>query len=135
MITVVDTNILLDVFGADSKFGQASSQLLRRCLREGSVHASEIVWVETATSFSSADLFRNAISLLSIEFSPITEETALTAAQSWRKYRQSGGKRERVAADFLIGAHAFVQGDRLLTRDRGFYRKYFKSLEILDPTS
>ncbi len=75
-----------------------------------------------------------AMDTLNIEFSPITEATALLAADAWRIYRKQGGKRERVVADFLIGAHAALQGDRLLTRDRGFYRKYFKSLSILDPT-
>ncbi len=52
MITLVDTNILLDIFGADRKFGQISSEALRVCLLEGAVHACEIVWVETATAFS-----------------------------------------------------------------------------------
>jgi hypothetical protein len=37
-----------------------------------------------------------------------------------------------VVADFLVGAHATRQANALLTRDRGFYRRYFQ-VEIIEP--
>lgn len=134
MITAIDTNILIDIFGADPTFGKNSAEMLRRCIREGTLYACEVVWIETATVFPNSKSFLHAFQVLGIEFSPITQETSLVAAKSWRTYRQAGGKRERVVADFLIGAHALTQCDRLITRDRGFYRSYFKSLSILDPS-
>lgn len=135
MITAVDTNILLDVFGADPKFAPASAEALRHCLREGALVASEVVWAETATVFGDAGRFREAMNKLPATFSAMTEEAATKAAQAWRRYRAGGGRRDRIAADFLIGAHALVTADRLLTRELGFYRRYFSGLRILDPTT
>ena len=135
MITAVDTDILLDVFGADPKFGPPSYEALRDCLREGALVASELVWAETATAFGNAGRFRELMNKLPATFSPMTEEAATKAAQAWRRYRAGGGRRDPIAANFLIGAHALVTADRLLTRDRGFYRRYFSGLRIVDPTA
>jgi predicted nucleic acid-binding protein len=134
VITAVDTSVLIDVFGADPRFGVASANALRLCLNEGTVVANEVVWSETRAAFGGDDQFLNAMQAAGVAFSPASQKTATLAGLSWQKYRASGGKRPRVIADFLIGAHAAAQCDRLLTRDRGYYRQYFARLAIVNPT-
>lgn len=135
MITAVDTSVLLDVFGADPAFGRRSKEALRRCMVEGGLVACDAVWAETASFFADGERAAEALARLGVEYSPTDREAALTAAAAWKAYRARGGGRERVAADFLIGAHALVQAERLLTRDRGFYRAYFSRLRVLDPSA
>lgn len=135
MITAVDTSVLIDVFGADARFGLPSANALRRCLNEGSVVACGVVWSESRGAFQGDDEFLKAVRTLAIDFSPATQQAAMLAGAAWKKYRAAGGKRERMIADFLIGAHAASQCDRLLTRDRGFYKKYFSGLAVVDPAA
>lgn len=133
MITAIDTSVLLDVFGADPTFGRRSLGAIRRSLTDGRLTACEVVWAEVGGFFPSAGAARVAMDELGVDFSPTTLEAALEASTSWRRYRERGGRRDRVVADFLIGAHALAQAERLLTRDRGFYRTYFSQLRLLDP--
>jgi predicted nucleic acid-binding protein len=134
VITAVDTNVLLDVFTNDAVFASGSASTLKRCIAEGSLVACDIAWAETGAWFPDEQSAQSALSTLRVSYSPLDAATALAAGRSWQSYRKAGGSRERVIADFLIGAHACAQADRLLTRDRGFYRKYFTGLEIIDPT-
>lgn len=134
MITAVDTNVLLDVFAADPQFGEASAASLRRCSSEGRLVACEVVLAELASLFPTSDEALQALDRLELDFSPMEAAAALHAGVAWRRYRKKGGTRERLVADFLIGGHAIEQAGRLLTRDRGFYRRYFAPLEIIDPS-
>jgi len=132
MITAVDTSVLIDVFGADPRFGAASASALRAALNAGAVVACSIVWGETRAAFASDEDFARAMHALSVAFSPMQEQAATLAGVTWKKYRAAGGKRDRVIADFLIGAHAAKQCDRLLTRDRGYYKQYFTGLVVVN---
>ena len=133
MLTAVDTSVLLDVFLDDPKYRPQSARALKRCLAEGSLIACETVWAETASAFADQTLFLNAVQRLGLQLIATQNHAAFSAGAAWRKYREQGGRRERMIPDFLIGEHASHQADRLLTRDRGFYRSYFKNLSIVDP--
>lgn len=134
MITAVDTSVLLDVFGADPRFGAASRALLSRCLHEGRVIACEAVLAEVASAFPDTRAAQEALQRLPVSYEPLSETAALHAGEVFAAYRARGGSRERVVADFLIGSHALHHADRLLTRDRSFHRTHFAGLTVLDPT-
>lgn len=133
MITAVDTSVLLDVFSADPLHGEASRRSLARCLDEGLVLACDVVWAEVSAAFPDRSSAEAAMLRTGVAFAPMAATAASAAGAGWRQYRQAGGPRERLVADFLIGAHATDATDRLLTRDRGFYRRYFADLEVVDP--
>lgn len=134
MITAVDTNILVDILEPDPIHGPGSMETLKRCLREGVIVACDVVWAEVAAVYhQQAEEVIGDLKRIGISFSPMSEEAALEAARCWQAFRKKGGGRDRIVADFLIGGHARIQCDRLLTRDRGFYRGYFKTLPIIHP--
>ena len=135
MITAVDTNVLVDVFVADEQFGEQSREALRVCRREGSLIACDVVWAEVAGVFHSSNEAADALTSLRVEFSPLRIEACLAAGTAWRDFRAAGRSRRRVVADFLIGAHGALAADRLLSRDRGFYRMPFDSLTVVDPST
>ncbi|MBB4661239.1 PIN domain-containing protein [Conexibacter arvalis] len=134
MITAVDTSVLLDVLGADPDYGDASRAALRECLRDGALVACDVVWAETAAFFPDARRAATALDRLGVRFSALDEEASLAAARAWRAYRRRGGRRARVIGDFLVGGHASIHADQLLTRDRGFSRTHFRGLRLLDPS-
>lgn len=134
MITAVDTSVLIDIFGADPVYGRSSRDALIEATASGSVIVCEVVWAETSAAFDSLTQAERGMAGLGVRFVGLDQAGAFRVGEAWRNYRRRGGTRDRVIADFLIGAHAVAMADRLLTRDRGFYRTYFDELEVVDPS-
>jgi hypothetical protein len=132
----VDTSVLLDVFGADQTHGERSREALRRAYRTGALLACGVVWAEIHAHLARNVDARKLLGLLGVRFDPMSAEAAELAGRMWHEHRaRSTSGRSRVVADLLVGAHARVQADALLTRDRGFYREYFRGLQIIDPST
>ncbi len=135
MITALDTSVVIDVlFGQESSFGSTSLEAYRQASQEGKVIASPIVWAEIRPFFKSPNEMNEVFQEIQLEYDDLTKESAQTAGVIFREYRKKKPEKRRLIADFLIGAHAICRADRLLSRDRGFYRTYFKKLVLWDPS-
>ena len=131
--SAVDSSVLLDVFSR-SQHEPASAAALRRAIKEGALIACDVVWAEARASFEKSVDFERAMDRLGVLFDPCDVQTANAAGEIWRDYRTSGGARSSLVPDFLVAAHAQLRADRLITRDRGFLRRAFSGLTVLDPT-
>ena len=129
----VDSSVLLGVLVGDPRFGDASTQAVADALALGEVVVCDAVVAEVQTMLDTRETAMDALVEFGIRYEPTTLPAAVRAGHMQRRFRDRGGRRERVVADFLIGAHAMMQCDALITRDAGFYRDYFKGLKLVVP--
>ena len=132
MKTAVDTSVLFDIVkGAP---GAAAAQTaLEAALAQGSLTVCAVVVAELGRYFPDEQDLIEFLAACQIDHDPLSMQSALVAARIMRGYAKNKGPRERVAPDFLIGAHAIEQANALLTTDAGFYRHYFKGLKVMVP--
>jgi predicted nucleic acid-binding protein len=132
----IDSSALIDVLTDDPIFGEVSSAKLQSALERDSVVICEVVLAEIATRIEPVDDLLDALAELRVTFNAMSEQASVRAGIMQHRFRARGGKRnERVVSDFLVGAHALLQCNALITRDQGFFRDYFKGLKIINPAS
>lgn len=129
-MTLVDTNVLLDVLLVGAEHGDESERRLASALRAGPVVVNDVIAAELAPVFDTAAALWSALGDAEIELVPYPRQAVFVAGKAFRRYRRQGGRRNRILPDFMIGAHAVVSGARLLTRDGGFYRDSFPGLRL-----
>jgi predicted nucleic acid-binding protein len=131
--TLVDSNVLIDVFDEDSEWRDWSDAMLTRCARRGPLVINPIVFAEVAAGFDSIDDVEAALPPSYLRREPLPWEAAFLAGHAFVQYRRRGGGGTAPLPDFYIGAHAAVAGHTLLTRDARRYRFYFPRLRVIAP--
>ena len=129
----VDSSTLIDLFDGPDAAAEAATAALRQTLRAGPLVVCDIVLAELCTALRNGSDVLQDIEAAGIHYLATESRAALRAGEMQRRYRQRGGQRGRTAPDFLIGAHALLQCQGLITRDAGFYRDYFKGLKVIVP--
>lgn len=133
MKAAVDASILLDVLLPDEKYAEASLSLLESHAARGALVICPVAYAETAAAFSPTSAFEPVAAEMDLIYDEFSPRVAILAAQIWQDYRRQGGPRRRIMSDFLIGAHALLRADLLLSRDRGYFRDYFQGLKVVGP--
>jgi predicted nucleic acid-binding protein len=130
-LTLIDSNVLIDILGGDPVWSGRSVRALAECARRGPIAINDIVYAELAAGFASqADLDKEIVGMR-LTLAPIARAALFMAGQAFRRYRAGGGLRPYVLADFFIGAQANVEGWPLLTRDASRYRNYFPNIVLV----
>lgn len=133
MTTAVDSSVILDVLTDNATFATHSSQALRQSARQGQLIICESVLAEVFPVLGSRAQAKRFLADWQFDFLPSDLESAMLAGEMFLAFKQRNRERKRILADFLVGAHAMVHADRLMARDRGYLRDYFKDLKIIDP--
>lgn len=138
MVTAIDTNVISALLAGKDDIAQQARQRLADASKEGALCISPVVHAELCAGPRMAqariDAFLQA-TRVEVDWL-IAEDVWRLAGKAYAGYanRRRGqtddpGPR-RLLADFLVGAHATLQADRLLTFDQGTYRRAFPALRL-----
>ncbi len=140
----VDSSVLIDLLG-DAPGADAAEAALRLALSSGPVVLCDVVLSEVTAGLGHGSEVMDALEEMGLGFLAIDQRAAIRAGEMQRKFKQRLSNRGagtagaaasmRAMPDFLVGAHAMLQCDGLITRDQGFFRDYFKGLKVIVPSA
>jgi len=133
-VTLVDTNILLDIATRNSEWSRWSIQQLEAATLRGPLVVNDVIYAEVSTRYRTIEELDRMLSTTRIAVEPIPRAALFLAGKAFLRYRKRGGSRTGVLPDFFIGAHAVVLKCILLTRDPRRYQSYFPTLELRSPS-
>jgi predicted nucleic acid-binding protein len=133
MATLVDTNVLIDVFHTRSAFTEWSTEQLAAAQTNGPLLINPLIYAEMAAGYATSEDLESALAPSLFRREDLPWEAAYAAGHAFLQYRRLGGDKRSPLPDFYIGAHAMVKGYRLLSRDVARYRTYFPLISLISP--
>lgn len=137
MRTALDTNVLSAILDGEPQ-AKALAGKLGEARRGGSIVICGAVFAEAmAHARATESSLRRFLGEVGVDIdfelgeAVWVEAGNRNAAYAARRRASSGGVARRLLADFIIGAHALVEADRLMTLDRGRYERDFPELKLV----
>jgi predicted nucleic acid-binding protein len=132
-VTLIDTNILLDLVTDDPRWADWSVAQLDAATLKGPLAINDVVYAELSVRFATIEAIDELLEEAGIGLVAIPRSALFLAGRAFQRYRAAGGSRTGVLPDFFIGAHAAVTGMALLSRDPQRYRTYFPKIDLVTP--
>ena len=132
-MTLVDTNVLLDLVTNDETWADWSVAQLEEASFRGPLVINDVVYAELSVRYKRIEDLEAFLDAAGLELRPLPRSALFLAGKVFTRYRRSGGTRTGVLPDFFIGSHAAVAELPLLTRDVGRYQTYFPTVELIIP--
>ncbi len=132
-MTLVDTNVLLDLVTDDPTWADWSIRQLEAAAIKGGLAISDVVYAELSVRFDRIEALDAVVENARLVLAGTPRAALFLAGKAFQRYRASGGARTGVLPDFFIGAHAAVAQLPLLTRDAQRYRTYFPTVDLITP--
>lgn len=130
--TIVDTNVLLDVFTDDPQWAEWSAGQLAAAFDRGPVVINPFIYAELAVGFARIEDLDAALPVR-VEREALPWEGAFLAGRIFLEYRRRGGAKRSSLPDFYVAAHAAITDRALLTRDRPRYAEHLPALRVVTP--
>jgi predicted nucleic acid-binding protein len=132
-VTLIDTNVLLDLVTDDPVWAQWSVNQLEAAAIKGPLLINDVVYAELSVRFAFIEALDAVLEEARVALAAMPRPALFLAGKAFRQYRAAGGVRTGVLPDFFIGAHAAVAGLPLLTRDARRLRSYFPKINLIAP--
>lgn len=132
-MTLIDTNVLLDLVTDDTEWADWSIRQLDAAALKGPLAINDVVYAELSVRFAAIETIEAVLDEARVSVAAIPRAALFLAGKAFQRYRAAGGRRTGVLPDFFIGAHAAVAGLTLLSRDAQRYRSYFPSIDLVTP--
>ncbi len=138
MRTAIDTNVLSAVWGREAN-AEGIADFLDAAGAQGALVISPIVYVEARAHPSMNEAaMHEFLNEMRIEVDWALEQPVWLLAgerfeqHALRRHRQAAGEPRRFPADFLVGSHALLNANRLVTLDQRIYRRDFPELTLVE---
>jgi predicted nucleic acid-binding protein len=134
-VILIDSCVVTDLSDPASAWFEWSASTLEQLDQNNTFVINPIVYAECSIGFELIEEVEALFEHLGFAIQPIPREALFLAGKAFLQYRERQGNKSNVLPDFFIGAHAAVAGYPLMTRDRGRFRTYFPSVELIMPES